>query len=397
MTMNPLCLFFERMGPYHHARLNAVGSVWPTLGVELFGGTFPAASSKRFTRRSLFSVGDETPHRSRDVARAVDQVLDENGPAAVAIPGWSHFIALAALSWCLRSNRPAIVMSDSQSSDATRRWPGELIKKSIVGLCSSGLVAGRTHVAYLEKLGMSRERIFTGYDVVDNAYFERQSDRARQDSVPLRMRLGLPEKYFLACARFIPKKNLHRLIDAYYGYRELLGRSAWKLVLLGDGPLKRQLHTHIKQLGLADDVLLPGFRDYAELPAYYGLAGAFVHASTTEQWGLVVNEAMASGLPVLVSDRCGCATELVSAGKNGFTFDPFHTPTLIRLLRRISESDCDRIAMGNASREIIRRWSPQLFAANLKKAAEIALESPRCKNGACDRFLLWSLMQRSVT
>ncbi len=66
--------------------------------------------------------------------------------------------------------------------------------------------------------------------------------------------------------------------------------------------------------------ILPGFKPYDELPVYYALANAFVHASTSEQWGLVVNEAIATGLPVIVSNRCGCAPELVNG--NGFTFDP---------------------------------------------------------------------------
>src|SRR5207244_4064698 len=102
-------------------------------------------------------------------------------------------------------------------------------------------------------------------------------------------------------------KNLPRLLEAFAGYRRLAGDAAWELVLLGDGPLRPELVALLKDLELDGHVLLPGFKQYDELPAYYGLAGAFIHASTTEQWGLVVNEAMASGLPVLVSDRCGCA------------------------------------------------------------------------------------------
>ncbi len=81
----------------------------------------------------------------------------------------------------------------------------------------------------------------------------------------------------------------------------------WDLVLLGDGPLKPTLLKLISSLGLESCVHLPGFKQYDELPVYLGLAETFIHASTTEQWGLVVNEAMASGLPVLVSNRCGCA------------------------------------------------------------------------------------------
>src|SRR5208337_5127598 len=95
---------------------------------------------------------------------------------------------------------------------------------------------------------------------------------------------------------------------------------------------------------------LPGFKQYEELPAYYGLAGAFVHASTAEQWGLVANEAMASGLPVLVSNRCGCATELVEEGRNGFAFDPENVEQLAGFMRRLGCGPTDAASMGMAGR-----------------------------------------------
>ena len=112
----------------------------------------------------------------------------------------------------------------------------------------------------------------------------------------------------------------------------------WSLVLLGDGPLKSDLCRLISDLRLDACVHLPGFKQYHELPVYYGLASAFVHASTTEQWGLVVNEAMASGLPVLVSNRCGCAQDLVKEGVNGFTFDPCNVEQLAQLMLKFQRS-----------------------------------------------------------
>ena len=118
---------------------------------------------------------------------------------------------------------------------------------------------------------------------------------------------------------------------------------------------------------LAGDVILAGFKQYDELPAYYGLASAFVHASTTEQWGLVVNEAMASGLPVLVSDRCGCAPDLVEDGVNGFTFDPYDVEALAGLMQRVAAmTDERRQAMG-ASRPADHR---RLGAGALRRRAD---------------------------
>ena len=104
------------------------------------------------------------------------------------------------------------------------------------------------------------------------------------------------------------------------------------------------------------------------MPAYYGLASAFVHASTTEQWGLVVNEAMASGLPVLVSNRCGCAPDLVQEGVNGFTFDPYNVEQLAQLMLKISAFQTFSLStFGAASRRIIADWGPERFASGLRR------------------------------
>ena len=120
---------------------------------------------------------------------------------------------------------------------------------------------------------------------------------------------------------------------------------------------------------------MPGFKQYEELPIYYGLANAFIHASTSEQWGLVVNEAMASGLPVIVSNRCGCAPELVEEGINGFTFDPDDQEQLAnRLLEVASLSSDRRQGLGDAGRRIVANFGPERFADGLTHAAEKALE-----------------------
>ena len=183
----------------------------------------------------------------------------------------------------------------------------EWLKRRIVRLFAAALVGGAPQAAYARELGMPEEAIFQGYDAVDNVYFAEQAARVRDMAEVERARLDLPVRFFLAASRFVAKKNLFRLLDAYAAYRQRAGAGAWHLVLLGDGALRAQIESRIVRLDLIGRVMLPGFKQYEELPAWYGLARAFVHASTTEQWGLVVNEAMASGLPVLVSERCGCA------------------------------------------------------------------------------------------
>jgi glycosyltransferase involved in cell wall biosynthesis len=117
------------------------------------------------------------------------------------------------------------------------------------------------------------------------------------------------------------------------------------------------------------------------------LAKAFVHASTTEQWGLVVNEAIASGVPVIVSERCGCVPELVQG--NGFTFDPTNEPELTaRLLEMASLSDQGRKHLGDNSSRIAENFGPERFGEGLERAASVAMGVPQKRFGVMDRALL---------
>jgi glycosyltransferase involved in cell wall biosynthesis len=115
--------------------------------------------------------------------------------------------------------------------------------------------------------------------------------------------------------------------------------------------------------------------DYFQLPELYARVDAYLQPSLSEPWGLAVNEAMASGLPVVVSNRCGCHEDLVQEGINGFTFDPSSPRGLVQALQRLWESRERWVEMGQASRAIIAQWGLDLFARNLWRACDIALDA----------------------
>jgi glycosyltransferase involved in cell wall biosynthesis len=356
------------------------------------------------------------------IAARLEAVFGRFKPDAVVVPGWASRTSLCSVAWCLKRRVPLVVMSESQAIDERRSAWKEFIKRQIVGCFSAALVGGVPHVDYLAQLGLPPERVFFGYDAVDNRYFEEKAAESRRQKAESRNTYGLPERYFLASARFIEKKNLGRLLEAYAVYREKAetlkaemlkgegqrtedgrrkpergGRKMepWDLVLLGDGPLRDSLNSQLSTLNLHGHVQMPGFKQYPDLPAYYGLASAFVHASTTEQWGLVVNEAMASGLPVLVSNRCGCAPDLVQEGVNGFTFNPLDVEQLAQLMLKISAFQPFSLsAFGLASQRIINEWGPERFASGLKAAVECALAIGPKRATLLDRVILRALAFR---
>jgi glycosyltransferase involved in cell wall biosynthesis len=254
-------------------------------------------------------------------------------------------------------------MSDSRAEDAPRHQLTEWIKRQIVAGFSGALVAGTAHRDYARMLGVPVANIETGYDVVDNAHFAAGAEAARAAERRVRTVLGVPAAYFLVSARFIEKKNLSFLLDAYSLYRKQCSRAPLDLVIVGDGPLRATLEEQRRVLGLEAHVQMPGFIHYESLPAYYGLATALVMPSISDQWGLVVNEAMASGLPVLVSNGSGAAQDLVAHGINGYTFNPSRTEELAGQMAALSRAPASRLAqMGAASQAIIEGYTPQSFA-----------------------------------
>ena len=399
-----IAVVFHHIGPYHHARLNAAadrlsvtGIEWSAKGYDAWGA---AEAPARYHKISLFP--DATRHypAGAQLRQALCSMLEQATADVVAVNGWNNFGSLAAAKCCVERRIPMVVMSESARQDEARSWWKEMIKRRIVNLYSAALVGGQRHVEYLVELGMPRDRIFTGYDVVDGDYFRQKAEEIRSQTSEVRKKYHLPENYFLASARFIEKKNLPRLIRSYAEYRqqsEIRGQTSavggedapWDLVLLGDGPLREALNTQLSTLNLHDCVHLPGFKQYDELPVYYALANAFVHPSTTEQWGLVVNEAIASGLPVIVSKRCGCAPELVQG--NGFTFDPMNEHELSSLLFKMATlSDDERKRLGDASYEIAAKFSPERFGEGLERAARVAMELTPKRFGVIDRALLFA-------
>ena len=272
---------------------------------------------------------------------------------------------LVALFWSLLYRKPAILLSDSKEDDAPRSGWREALKSWIAQRYQAALVAGQPQKRYLIKLGMPSEAIFLGYDVVDNAVFH--PDKIKSLLHPLKQR------YFLAINRFIPKKNLLFLISSYAAYYKVVGDEAWHLVLCGDGLMRPQIEQQIRELGLNDVVHLPGFLQQEELLPYFAHASCFIHASLQEQWGLVVNEAMAAGLPVMVSNRCGCFEDLVIEGINGFGFDPENSQQLTDLLLKVSLDNVELHKMGDAALQHIQKFSPDYFAQGLMQAVEYAL------------------------
>jgi 1,2-diacylglycerol 3-alpha-glucosyltransferase len=192
-------------------------------------------------------------------------------------------------------------------------------------------------------------------------------------------------------SRFVREKNLTGLVRAFARYRSTVGPvSAWDLVLCGDGPGARDVDAAIELASIGHAVHRPGFLQADALVQWYAYASAFVHPSLMEPWGLVVNEAAACGLPLLVSRRAGCSETLVPdpPGTTGWRFDPADEAGLAALLAHVAMlPESSRAAIGQRAAELASAWGPERFARGTLEALEIAQQVQRDGTGSRTRHL----------
>ena len=388
--MHAVALFIN-IGFYHAARLRAAFDMLNDIGGQLTAIQLTDATLEHPWGAAediiTFPVVTLIPSGSvpKGALQLPDVPADELGrhlfelnPDIVFLPGWSFELSVTALRWCRRNNVPAVVMSESKRDDLTRSWWKERLKSFFyVRKFSAALVGGALHADYIESLGIARERIFTGYDAVDNEHFVHTADMARSDVSLVRKKFSsIPERpYFLVVTRLIARKNVARLLEAYALYRSNVAGTPWDLVICGQGEQKALLEKTVLLGGLDEFVHFPGFVSYQDVGFWYGLAGAFVHPALTEQWGLVVNEACAAGLPILCSKSVGARYDLVRENVNGFLFDPEDKDDIEQSLLRMHETPLDmRKRMGDESRIAVLLCSPKAFASGFVAAARVAIE-----------------------
>lgn len=397
-----LVILTLQISPYHNARYVGASRLFPDLHVV------STMNSGDFSEFITDDVGTYSVHRlyegrqcytaaaaSGDLARHVHNVLLALRPDAIAAAGWGAPESLTALAYGREHGVPAVVMSESQDDDGIRLVTREALKRRVVSQFDAALVGGPPHAEYVERLGIHPDRIHYGYNAVNNQHFREGAEVARADAASVRRQCGLPQRYILASGRFIAKKNFPALIAAYVLSRRRV-TDAPDLVVLGDGPERSAIEAVIAAAGVGEHVHLMGFRSYRELPAFYGLSVGFAHVSRTEQWGLVINEAMAAALPVIASRRCGAARTVIVDGVSGILTDP-DVPAIADALTKLFHMTANEAAiMGGAAAAAIAEWGPHRFGAGMEAAIESAFRAPRRGSLAIWDRIIFAQLQRRV-
>lgn len=398
-----LVILTSQVSHYHNARFVGATNDFKDLHVisAANAGDFPEFLAGSFGEYTLHRLYDGRQEYASAVATGeltsrIKKALSCIRPEVIAVAGWATPESLASLAYGRRNGVPTVVFSESQADDASRSFLRETVKRRLVSQFDAGLVGGPSHGAYLELLGIPPNRIHFGYNAVDNAYFERQALRARDRDAELRHRHKLPKRYLLASARFIDKKNLQNLVQAYADARGRRNELP-DLVILGDGPERAAIESVIRVSQSKHSVHLFGFRGYDVLPIFYALSEAFLHVSAVEQWGLVINEAMACGTPVVASRPCGAARTLVRDGVNGVLTGVDVASISNAIVRIFDMTPVQRDEMARAGALSIKDWGPERFCSGLKAAVESACGAPK-RDGIWpwDRVILEGLQRRMI-
>jgi glycosyltransferase involved in cell wall biosynthesis len=297
--------------------------------------------------------------------RSVWRALNRIRPRVVIIGGYYDVAAWTGWLWAGFNRKGRILWAESNVFDHQRSSWKETLKRWFVSKCDCAHVYGASNREYLERLGMPPEKIYIKRAVANTALF--LSDPPVQSQKPDHITL-------IYCGRFSPEKNLPMLLRAFAGVEQNKENPRLTLKLVGYGPLENSLRQLADALGIAKAVDFVGKAHQTELPQIFRTADAMVLPSICEPWGLVVNEAMLSGLPVAVSDKCGCAADLVRPG-TGWSFSPYDEAGLTRLLSRIAATPREDLEkMGRAARLLAAEYSPENCAAIVMKTVAELLE-----------------------
>lgn len=389
-------LFWQCYGPYHWARFDAfreaAAESYEILAVEV--SEISSTYAWRREGREGAQIKTLFPGRLAEtcggltVFMAMRRWLEEAGISVLFVPSyWPGYALGAALAARQTGNISVVVMTDSHHASGVNTQLMLAVKSRLLRVADAAFVAGSNHRAFMRMLGMPPDRIFDGYDVVDNAYFGKAADAARSNASEWRRRLRLPERYLLSLGRLVSKKNVETILAAYVRMVATGTHLGHHLVIVGSGPeqarlvgLARSAKLRVKFGGQDEAPLSDGaavhFHSFAQAdvtPVYYALARVFVLASHADEWGLVVNEAMACGLPVVVSRRVGAAPDLVRPGENGYRFYPDNPEELALCLQRICARDDLAARMANQARADIAEWSVARFTRGALAAAAAAL------------------------
>ncbi|HEV2493921.1 MAG TPA: glycosyltransferase family 4 protein [Terriglobia bacterium] len=303
----------------------------------------------------------------------------------VVIFGWSTPVCWMALVGARLRGIAVIIYGDSVTLFENQNgWLKRRIKKQVLGALfrriSAFLTMGTLNRAFYQFYGAPPERFFFCPYPVDNDFFAAGAEQAQLRRDEVRARYGIPADLVLLLfvGKLLPRKRPRDVVAALarlQPYRPTLGA-----LFVGEGELQSAIEADIRRLGIKNTFLV-GFRNQTELPEIYAIADLLVLPSEHEHWGLVTNEAMACGLPVILSNMTGASADLVSEGENGFVYRCGDVEALAAAIDKLASDSALRERMGRRSQQIIRNFGYNRCVEGILQAVQF-IESEKAASRA---------------
>jgi glycosyltransferase involved in cell wall biosynthesis len=307
------------------------------------------------------------------------RIVNERRFDAVVVTGWHTKSSVQALWACRRAAVPCIVRGESNAL-RPRPLAVRLVHRWLLRHYAAFLAIGKANERFYLQNGVPPEKLFPGRYCIDNARFAAEAQALRSRRQEIRASWGIPEGAFtfLYCGKLIPKKRPLDLIEALSALcgPDGAARASMHVLMVGDGPMRGQIETLARGRGLP--VSLAGFLNQSEIVKAYVATDCLVLPSDYgETWGLVVNEAMACGLPAIVSNQVGCHADLVVPGETGLIYSCGDLTALTRALREVEARREWAAALGERAERHIQGYSIENLVQGTLAAVAYVTNQPR--------------------
>ncbi len=294
-------------------------------------------------------------------------------PALIILYGWRNLANVPVLFLAKLLKIKVIACIDSTELDKPRLLFKEIYKIIFLKLCHLVFCPGQAAKNYLKKLKVKPEKITITKLTADVLNLENLYHAAFAKREELKSKQGFKTKNFLYVGRLSPEKNVKTLLEAFYNTQNRSAKSKeWGLIIVGAGPEAISLRRLAEKFN-SKNIFFTGPKTHYEVISYYALSDVLVLPSISEPWGLVVNEAFACRLPVIASDRCGSARDLIKPDKTGFLFNPEQAEELVGLMLKFINQEVNTVAMGEQAGEIIKNYNPKVAAQEMLEAIKTIL------------------------
>jgi len=283
---------------------------------------------------------------------------------AILVYGWAYHAHLKAI-WYFKNKIPVFFRGDStllNKKNSLKSSIKNLLLTWIYRHTDHAFYVGKNSMAYFKKFGLRNDQLTFAPHAIDN---ERFAKDYTTEALALRQKLGVKpaEILILFAGKLEPVKNPELLLNAF----EKLNQPNTHLLFAGNGPLEKQLKAKKEVLKTASKIHFINFQNQSAMPGIYQSCDLFCLPSKSESWGLAVNEAMACGKAILVSDQVGCAADLVIKEKNGAIFQSENEPDLVQKLQQLTQHKALLAKFGAASFSIIQSWNFTVSAETIQQ------------------------------